>query len=135
METLRTVLLVIFIVDALLLVIAVLIQSGRGGGLAGALGGIGGADSALGVRAASQIEKATGVMAAIFLIIALTLGLIGIREEPDAGKMDVDDRGVIGSTDGTTPPKGALTPPKGVTTTAATGAAETSPAAKTGSGD
>lgn|GEM_PF-1011526 len=73
MHTLRTVLFVIFVVDSLLLVIAILLQSGRGGGLAGALGGIGGAESALGVRAASQIEKATGVLAVIFFGTALAL--------------------------------------------------------------
>jgi len=75
-QTLRTVLLVVFFVDSALLVIAVLLQSGRGGGLAGALGGIGSPESAFGVRAASQIEKATAVLAAVFLAVALALAFL-----------------------------------------------------------
>ena len=86
METLRTVLFVLFVIDAFLMVIAILLQSGRGGGLAGALGGIGGADSALGVRAASQIEKATAVMAAIFLSIALILAFTAAPTVPEPKK-------------------------------------------------
>ncbi len=129
METLRTVLLVIFVIDAILLVIAVLLQSGRGGGLAGALGGIGGADSALGVRAASQIEKATGVMAAVFLILALVLGLTAGTQRVPTGDSPVDERGVLETTGTTTPPAGMgtpvtpptdlTTPPAGTTTTPA----------------
>jgi len=87
--TLRTVLLVAFVLDSILLVLAILIQSGRGGGLAGALGGISSADSALGVRAASQIEKITGVLAVIFLGLALALAFVpktkGVGEGPATG--------------------------------------------------
>jgi preprotein translocase subunit SecG len=122
-ETLRTVLLVIFVIDAILLVIAVLLQSGRGGGLAGALGGIGGADSALGVRAASQIEKATGVMAAVFLILALVLGLTAGTQRVPTGDSPVDERGVLETTGTpTTPPAGMgtpVTPPEALTTSPA----------------
>ncbi len=80
MHTLWVILFVIFVLDAFLLVIAVLLQSGRGGGLAGALGGIGSPDSALGVRAASQIEKATGIMAVIFFATALALSFVSTRQ-------------------------------------------------------
>ena len=89
MGTIRTVLLVVFVLDSILLVLAILLQSGRGGGLAGALGGISSADSALGVRAASQIEKITGVLAAFFLVLALALAFVpvtkGKGEGPEAG--------------------------------------------------
>ena len=89
MGTLRTVLLALFVLDSILLVLAILIQSGRGGGLAGALGGISSADSALGVRAASQIEKITGVLAAIFMGLALALAFVpktkGVGEGPATG--------------------------------------------------
>ena len=94
MDTLRVVLTVIFVIDSILLVIAVLLQSGRGGGLAGALGGISSADSALGVRAASQIEKATGVMAAVFLLVALVLALMSSTTVPLEGETPIGERGV-----------------------------------------
>jgi len=93
MGTLKTIILVIFFLDSVLLVIAVLLQSGRGGGLAGALGGISGADSALGVRAASQIEKATGLMAVIFLACALALGFISGSSSGGAGDTKIGGRG------------------------------------------
>jgi preprotein translocase subunit SecG len=98
----------------------VLLQSGRGGGLAGALGGIGGAESALGVRAASQIEKATGVLAAIFLVLALALGFLtaGTRALPEVP--EEKERGVVAATEpaGATPPATieAATEPGGTST-------------------
>ena len=76
---------VIFVIDSILLVLAILIQSGRGGGLAGALGGISSADSALGVRAASQIEKITGALAAVFLLLALALAFIPRAKDEGTG--------------------------------------------------
>lgn len=93
MHTLRTVLFVIFVVDSLLLVIAILLQSGRGGGLAGALGGIGGAESALGVRAASQIEKATAVFAAIFFGVALALAYTSPERATAPVEVQTGERG------------------------------------------
>lgn len=115
METLRVVLLVVFVLDSILLVLAILIQSGRGGGLAGALGGISSADSALGVRAASQIEKITGVLAAIFLGLALALAFVPITKGEGEGPE-------IGGREGMT----------AAATTAGAKATETSPGAKTG---
>lgn len=129
MDTLRVVLLVVFVVDSVLLVLTILIQSGRGGGLAGALGGISSADSALGVRAASQIEKITGVFAAIFLAVALALAFIphskGVPEVP-IGTRD----GVSGET--TPAAKAQATTQPAKATTPAAKAAATTPAAKKG---
>jgi len=51
-------------------VLAVLIQSGRGGGLATTLGGLGG-DSLLGTHSATPIAKATYVMLALFLFTCM----------------------------------------------------------------
>jgi len=113
--TVRVVLFVIFVVDSFFLVIVVLLQSGRGGGLAGALGGIGGADSALGVRAASQIEKATGVMAVIFFATALALAFMAGAAVPEPKAPKIGGEGVGGI--GTTPAAGTTLP--AVTTGAA----------------
>ncbi|MFW6158605.1 MAG: preprotein translocase subunit SecG [Planctomycetota bacterium] len=107
MYTLKVVLIVLFVIDAILLIIAVLLQSGRGGGLAGALGGIGGAESALGVRAASQIEKATGVMAAIFLLLALTIAWLPVSGGGEDAAVPEQDRAVIEPTPAEEPEAGA----------------------------
>jgi preprotein translocase subunit SecG len=113
----RLILFVIFVVDTVLLVVAVLLQSGRGGGLAGMFGG-GGAESALGVRAASTIEKATFVLGGIFLVTALILGFT-TESAPTGDDAKIGTR-VGGSTTpaltrpGTTP-SGAVRPALGTT--------------------
>ena len=73
MAFLLTPLWIIFIVDAILLVLIVLLQSGRGGGLSGMFGG-GGAQAALGPK--TGLPKITGWMAAIFFAAALLIGLL-----------------------------------------------------------
>ena len=136
MATLRAVLFVIFVIDSILLVIAVLLQSGRGGGLAGALGGIGGADSALGVRAASQIEKATGVLAAIFMVIAVIMAFIatGKVPEPESTKFGTRETTPAASVKNPSAPASVKKPsepaavkPPTVPATATTAAAKTGP--------
>jgi len=66
-------LLVVLVLDTILLVLAVLLQSGRGGGLAGALGALGGGESALGTRATSTIAKVTWGLGTIFLLTCVTM--------------------------------------------------------------
>jgi preprotein translocase subunit SecG len=68
----------VFIIDAVLLVLIVLLQSGRGGGISGMLGGGGGAESALGPK--SGLNKITGWMAGVFFAAAILIGLLA-REE------------------------------------------------------
>ena len=52
--------------------LAVLIQSGRGSGLAASIAGVGG-DSLLGVHSATPIAKATYVMLALFIFIPMLI--------------------------------------------------------------
>jgi len=60
-----------------MLVVSVLLQSGKGGGLAGAFGGQGGAQTIFGGRgAATFLSKATTVLGALFLLTALLLALV-----------------------------------------------------------
>lgn len=133
MGTLRIVLLVVFVVDSILLGLAILIQSGRGGGLAGALGGISSADSALGVRAASQIEKITGVLAVLFLGLALALAFVpktrGVGEGPETG-----GREGMSAVDPSVPAKlKKVSPPaKAAATTSGAKSVPTTPGAKPG---
>lgn len=70
---------------SLVMILLVLLQRGRGGGLAGAFGGMGG-QSALGVRAGDVFTKITVVIAVIWVVVA---GLLGISmRAADVAKKD-----------------------------------------------
>jgi preprotein translocase subunit SecG len=64
-----------FIVVCLFLILIVLIQKGRGGGLASAFGGAGG-NTAFGSKTGDVLTWATSVVFGIFLILAITLNLL-----------------------------------------------------------
>ena len=64
---------ILVVVCSVLLICLVLIQRGRGGGLAGAFGGVGGS-SAFGTRAGDVFTRITIVMASVW--IALNMGLV-----------------------------------------------------------
>lgn len=68
---------------AVLSVLVILIQSGRGGGLAASLGGMGG-DSLLGARSATPIAKATYVMLGLFIFICVLVARMGPVRAPGA---------------------------------------------------
>jgi len=72
---LTTVSMVLFLLCAVVLVLLVLIQRGRGGGLAGAFGGPGG-HSAFGTKTADVFIKVTAVLGAIFFILAVVTALL-----------------------------------------------------------
>ncbi len=79
MTILSTVLTVLLWVVCTLIVAMVLLQTGKGGGMAGVFGGGAGPESLLGTRAASFLVKVTVVLCLIFLTICLTLGRFGRR--------------------------------------------------------
>jgi preprotein translocase subunit SecG len=69
-------LLTIFILVSLLMIITILLQSSKGGGLAGAFGG-GGMGTVFGGRgAATFLSKVTAVLATLFMLLSLVLGLM-----------------------------------------------------------
>ncbi|RPI00901.1 MAG: preprotein translocase subunit SecG [Calditrichaeota bacterium] len=69
------ILIALFIIVAIFLVFVILIQSGKGGGLAGIAGG--GMGAVFGGRGSAPfLTKATSILAAAFMIIALILGMI-----------------------------------------------------------
>ncbi len=135
MQTLRVVMLILFVIDSVLLVIAILLQSGRGGGLAGALGGISSADSALGVRAISQIEKATGILAAIFLALALGMAFVEMHKSRVPSDVKIGTRPATGITlpgEATSEPAvGATASPAKATTEGGAAVPATTPAETT----
>ncbi len=66
---------ILVIVNCVFLIFVILLQSGRGQGLAGVFGG-GAAQSAFGTKTASVLTKATAVSAAIFFVGTLLLVLL-----------------------------------------------------------
>jgi preprotein translocase subunit SecG len=71
LEVLRVILFIAFILASLFLIIIILLQEGKGGGLAGAFGGVGGETFGVG---SGGINKATSILAAIFIGAAVILG-------------------------------------------------------------
>ncbi len=70
-----TLILILFLIVCILMTITILMQSSKGGGLAGAFGGAGaGMGSVFGGRgAATFLSKATSVLAAAFFVLAFIL--------------------------------------------------------------
>ena len=89
-----------------LLMFIVLLQRGRGGGLAGAFGGAGG-HSAFGTKAGDVFTKITIVMAIVWVALA---GVTGYAMRHDAGNIYKN--------------KGAVQKPEGVSKTEKTGEKE-----------
>ena len=74
-------LLALLILDGLFMAVVILLQSGKGGGLA-AMGGAGGtaADNLIGGRqAATMLTKATWISGGLFLTLALVLSVLSTR--------------------------------------------------------
>jgi preprotein translocase subunit SecG len=68
-------LMVLFIIVCLFLVLIVLIQKGRGGGLSSAFGGMGG-NTAFGSKTGDVLTWATSIVFGIFLLLAIGLNLM-----------------------------------------------------------
>jgi len=74
-------LLTLMLIDGALLTVVVLLQSGKGGGLASMGGGMG-TDTLIGGRqAATILTKATWVTGGLFLFFALVLAIISSRQQ------------------------------------------------------
>lgn len=81
----------IHVIICFLLVVAVLLQSGKGGGLASSIGGGLSSTSVLGGRAASDfLTKATSVLATAFMVSCLLLSLT--FDSGDSGPVSATER-------------------------------------------
>jgi len=116
LEVIRVILFVAFIASSLFLIIIILLQEGKGGGLAGAFGGVGG--EAFGVGAGG-INKATSTLAAVFIIAAIILGATqSVSLAPESDKpvqeqpADSGDAGEAGDTGGSETPASPVEKPK-----------------------
>ena len=74
MGILTGILTVLLILVCVALIGLILIQRGKGGGLAGVFGG-GGVEQAFGTHAATMAQKATAALAVLFLVITIVLGI------------------------------------------------------------
>ena len=77
---------VIHVIVCVALILVVLLQSGRGGGLAGAFGGGGGSQTFFGGRgAATFLSKATAWLAIGFMVMSMLLAVLSSRVGGSSG--------------------------------------------------
>src|SRR4051812_19696637 len=67
--------LTLFVIVCLFLILLILIQKGRGGGLASAFGGAGG-NTAFGSKTGDVLTWATSIVFGVFIVLAVVLNLI-----------------------------------------------------------
>jgi preprotein translocase subunit SecG len=128
------------ILTAIFLILIVLIQRGRGGGLAGAFGGMGG-QSAFGTKAGDLFTRITIGVAAFWIVLCIVTAKLTInrsdRFDPTLGRASggaptTSTQTDAGGTGGTTP--SATTTP-GASDSGKTGGASTSAAGNTAAGN
>ena len=85
-----TFLLVLLVLDSLVLIAAILLQSGKGNGLAASFGGVSSsADSLLGTRQAGNLLTRTSWWGgALFLLLALVLSISSTRQRAPKSVLD-----------------------------------------------
>lgn len=84
MGVVKTILLVAFIIICVLIVFFVAIQNENDGGMGGVFGG--GQSAAFGAHSASVLTKTTGVLVALFFVLAFFLAILN---KGDAKKADL----------------------------------------------
>ena len=100
MNVLYWIFLPLFLFISFLLILIVLIQKGRGGGLSGAFGGSGG-NTAFGAKTGDVLTWATSVIFALFVILAVVLNLVcdnmGPKSQPAPQTQQLPAGGAPGS--------------------------------------
>ena len=71
-----TVLIILYVVNCIALVVIVLLQSGKGGGLTGIFGSGGGGQTIFGARTGDVMTKTTTVLAICFMLFSLFLAIL-----------------------------------------------------------
>ncbi|MEO7458400.1 MAG: preprotein translocase subunit SecG [Gemmatimonadaceae bacterium] len=107
-----TFLLILLILDSLVLIAAILLQSGKGSGLASSFGGVSSsADSLLGTRQAGNLLSRTGWWSgAVFLFLAYVLSLSSTRQRTPKSVLDQAFTQPAAPTAPATTPAGASAP-------------------------
>src|SRR5262245_668619 len=73
----------LFIIVCVFMILVVLVQKGRGGGLASAFGGAGG-NTAFGSKTGDVLTWATSIIFGVFLILAVALNLLANKRNDQA---------------------------------------------------
>ena len=81
MGVVSVIILIVFIIVSLLLIFSVAIQDEQSEGLVGIFGG--GSQTAFGSQTSSVVTKATGILAALFLVLALLVAFINKTPSQD----------------------------------------------------
>src|SRR6202158_1715354 len=104
---------VIHIIVCLILVVVVLLQSGKAADLAGAFGGMG-SQTVFGPRgSATVLSKATTISAVLFMLTSMTLSIMATRGgsgTPDLLKKTIPVTGQKGPVPAQAPPAGSSVP-------------------------
>ncbi|HEU4641056.1 MAG TPA: preprotein translocase subunit SecG [Gemmatimonadaceae bacterium] len=84
-----TFILVLLVIDSLICILSVLLQAGKGGGLAAAFGGVSSAESFVGTRqAANLLTKTSWWTGGIFMALAFLLQIMGTRSNTPKSVLD-----------------------------------------------
>lgn len=128
MAVLTAILNTLIVIMSLFLICLVLIQRGRGGGLAGAFGGTGGS-SAFGTKAGDTFTRVTIISASIWILMTMLLVVLMNRQRTsvfDEGPSPTSS--AAPSSSSTTPAPGGAVPPAPVPVGGASPSAESAPA-------
>ncbi|HEX5030914.1 MAG TPA: preprotein translocase subunit SecG [Candidatus Eisenbacteria bacterium] len=99
------------------LMVAILLQSGKGGGLAGTFGA-GSSQTLFGGRgAATFLSRAAGTLAVVFFLTSLTLGLTSTRQNAAGGRSLITEEAKRRAGQGQRPAESNAPPPLGGATT------------------
>ena len=82
---------ILFVVCTALLILLILIQKGRGAGLAGAFGG--GGQSAFGTKTADVLTKITAGFAAAFFLLSIVTGMYLMHQVRSQGQTPQQQQG------------------------------------------
>ena len=113
------ILLAIMVLDGVFLAVVILLQSGKGGGLAAVGGGAAMTEGILGGRqAATVLTRATWISGAAFMLLALVLSILSSRARVPESVIQVQAPATAPAPEAVIPgigdaPGGAGTPPSG----------------------
>lgn len=107
-------LLVVLILDGILLGIVILLQSGKGGGLAAVGGGAAMTEGILGGRQATTVlTRATWITGTIFMVLSFTLSILSSRAQQPESVIQVNAPATAPAPEPVLPGGGAQPAPSG----------------------
>jgi preprotein translocase subunit SecG len=81
-----TILIILYVVVCIALIVIVLLQSGKGGGLTGIFGSGGGGQTIFGARTGDVMTKTTTVLAVCFMVFSLVLAILSAQRNSSLTK-------------------------------------------------